>query len=256
MGRTSGALVRHTPVETLAQWLESLRRRSGTSWDQMARIAVASGLPATRSTLYRAARGEALPKWRTVQAFTRVCGGDEREAKRLWTAAARHEAADGGAAPRVTAPPPRFITEPWQLVHAMREMCRENGHPTLRELEERAYIDIANKVSLLPKSTLGAVLRGRMPARDLLLNFVRYCGNVPESRLGDWADAWDRVHALHGHHRAPRPRAGRRARAKAPTPTRPRNSPPGPSGTATASRTAPGTRRTLSASSSSFRAGP
>jgi hypothetical protein len=256
MGRTTGALARHTSVETLAWWLGSLRRRSGMSWDQMARIAVGSGLPVTRSTLYRAARGETLPKWRTVQAFTRVCGGDEREAKRLWTAAARHEAADGGAAPRVAAPPPRFITEPWQLVHAMREMCREHGNPTLRELEERAYIDVGNRVSLLPKSTLGAVLRGRMPARDLLLNFVRYCGNVPESRLGDWADAWDRVHALHGHQRVPRPRAGQRARAKAPAPTRPRTPPPGPGGTATAYRTAPATRRTAPASSSSFRAGP
>ncbi|MFJ9034781.1 helix-turn-helix domain-containing protein [Streptomyces sp. NPDC102274] len=196
MGRASSALAQHNPVETLARWLESLRRRSGMSWGQVAQTAVERGLSVTRSTLYRAAQGETLPKWKTVLAFTRVCGGDEREARRLWTSADRHEAARVVGAPRVVVLPPLFITEPWQLVHAMKDMCRANGSPTLRELEEMAYVDVENKVSLLPKSTVGAVLQGRMPARDLLLNFVRYCGNVPENRLEEWKDAWERVNAF------------------------------------------------------------
>ncbi|MGW4493175.1 hypothetical protein [Streptomyces sp. NPDC004376] len=196
MGRVPGALARHNSMEALAQWLESLRRRSGMSWDQMARTAVDRGLPVTRSTLYRASRGETLPKWKTVQAFTRVCRGDEHMAKRLWTSADRHKAASGGGTPHVMVMAPQFITEPWQLVHAMKGMCRENGNPTLRELERRAYIDVENKVSLLPKSTVGAVLQGRMPGKDLLLDFARYCGNVPDDRLKDWEDAWERAHAF------------------------------------------------------------
>ncbi|MEU1788109.1 hypothetical protein ABZ553_19895 [Streptomyces sparsogenes] len=183
MGRTRSALAQPNPVETLAQWLESLRRRSGMSWDQMAQTAVERGLMVSRSTLHRAALGKTLPKWKNVQTFTRVCGGDEREAKRLWARADRYKAAPAGGASRVVVLRPQFITEPWQLVHAMKDMWRENGNPPLRELEERAYIDVKNKVSLLPKSTVGAVLQGRMPAKGLLLNFVRHCGNVPEDRL-------------------------------------------------------------------------
>lgn len=124
-----------------------------------------------------------------------MCGGDEREAKRLWTRTDRHKAVSAGEAPRIVVLRPQFITEPWQLVHAMKDMRRQNGNPTLRELEERAHIDVKNKVSLLPKSTVGAVLQGRMPAKGLLLNFVRFCGNVPENRLQEWEDAWERAHA-------------------------------------------------------------
>jgi len=203
MGRTRSALAQPNPIETLAQWLESLRQRSGMSWDQMAQTAVEGGLMVSRSTLHRAAQGETLPKWKTVQAFTRVCGGDEREAKRLWTRADRYKAVSTGGAPRIVVLRPQFITEPWQLVHAMKDMCRENGNPTLRELEERAYIDVKNKVSLLPKSTVGAVLQGRMPAKDLLLNFVRYCGNVQENRLQEWEDAWERANAYRKGERRP-----------------------------------------------------
>lgn len=195
MGRTYGALARPNPVDALAQWLESLRQRSGKSWDQMARTAVENGVMVSRSTLHRAAQGATLPKWRTVQAFTRVCGGDEREAKRLWSRADRCNAASARGELRIAVPRPQFITEPWQLIHAMKDMYRENGNPTLRELEKRAYIDAKNKVSLLPRSTVGAVLRGRMPSKELLLNFVRYCGDVPESRIQEWEDAWDRVDA-------------------------------------------------------------
>ncbi|WP_191971849.1 helix-turn-helix domain-containing protein [Streptomyces luteolifulvus] len=174
----------------LAQWLESLRRRSGLSWSQMARTAHIGGLMVSQSTLFRAAQGERLPKWKTVQAFVRVCGGDAREARRLWSNADRHEAARGGQVPRSVVLSPQFITEPWQLVQAMNHMRRESGNPTLRELEERAVV---RGVSFLPKSTVGAVLRGRLPAKALLLNFVRYCGNVPDEQLQHWADAWERV---------------------------------------------------------------
>ncbi|WP_335936429.1 hypothetical protein [Streptomyces sp. PTD5-9] len=77
----------------------------------------------------------------------------------------------------------------------MEHLRRENGNPTLRELEERAYVDAGTRVSLLPRSTVGAVLRGRMPAKDLLLNFVRHCGNATGKQLQGWADAWERADA-------------------------------------------------------------
>lgn len=192
MGRTQSALAQRNPTKTLAQWLESLRQRSGLSWGQTAQTAAAMGLLVSQSTLFRAAQGEKLPKWKTVQAFTRVCGGDEREAKRLWSNAGRYEAAQISAAPRIVALPPQFITEPWQLIHAMNHMRREHGSPTLRELEEKAMVA---RVTFLPRSTVSAVLRGRMPTKDLLRHFVRYCGNVPKYQVKDWEDAWERVNA-------------------------------------------------------------
>lgn len=194
MGHTHSALAAHNPVETLAQWLEALRRRSGLSWSQMAQTAHVRGLTVSQSTLFRAAQGERLPKWKTVQAFAFVCGGDTREARRLWSSADRHEAARGGQMPRSVVLSPQFITEPWQLVHAMNHLRRENGNPTLRELEERAVV---RGVSFLPKSTVGAVLRGRLPAKALLLNFVHYCGNVQDEQLQHWADAWERANTHH-----------------------------------------------------------
>jgi len=192
MRRTHRALTPRNPVETLAQWLESLRQRAGLSWSQMAQTSEEMGLLVSQSTLFRAAQGEKLPKWKTVQAFTRVCGGDERAAKRLWAGADRCAAARTGGVPRIVVLPPQFIVEPWQLVHAMNQIRRENGNPTLRELEEKA---IRHGVSFLPRSTIGAVLRGRMPAKAMLLNFVRYCGNVPDNQLEHWADAWERANA-------------------------------------------------------------
>ncbi|MFF4756944.1 hypothetical protein ACWD5R_45450 [Streptomyces sp. NPDC002514] len=196
MGRINGALAQHNPTKTLAQWLESLRRRSGLSWSQMAQTASEMDLRVSRSTLFRAAQDEKLPRWKTVQAFTRACGGDEREAKRLWARADRCGSGPTGEEPRIVVLPAEFITEPWQIVQAMKRMRREHGNPTLRELEKRAYIDLKNKVSLLPRSTVGAVLRGRMPAKNLLLSFVRYCGNIPESQLQGWEDAWERANAF------------------------------------------------------------
>ncbi|GAA2923846.1 hypothetical protein GCM10020221_19830 [Streptomyces thioluteus] len=197
MGRVDGALAQPDPVETLAQWLRSLRRRSGRSWSQMARTAQEMGLTVSRSTLDRAAKGETLPKWATVRAFTRICGGDEREAKRLWTRADRYAAAAPGL-PGLPGPVrPQFVSEPWQLFQAMTHLRREHGNPTLRELEERACVDAGTKVSLLPRSTLGPALRGtRFPRKEVLLSFVRHCGNVPEGRLRDWADAWERADAF------------------------------------------------------------
>ncbi|GAA0412329.1 helix-turn-helix transcriptional regulator [Streptomyces luteireticuli] len=196
MGRVNSALDQPDPVATLAQWLRSLRRRSGKSWSQVARTAEELGLPVSRSTLDRAAKGEVLPKWGTVRAFARACGGDEREAKRLWTRADRSVAAGPGARVQGVLPP-QFVSEPWELFQAMAHLRREHGNPTLRELEERAYVDAGHKVSLLPRSTLGPALRGtRFPRKDLLLSFVRHCGGVPERGLRDWADAWERADAF------------------------------------------------------------
>ncbi|MFF7987936.1 hypothetical protein ACFZDK_54520 [Streptomyces sp. NPDC007901] len=195
MGRSNGALAQHNPFEALAQWLDALRQGKGMSWSQLAQKVSERGLPPSESTLYRAVRRKSLPKWRTVQAFTRVCGGAEQEAKRLWTAAARYAAGRTDRVPRGAALPPQLITEPWQLIQAMDHRRRADGNPTLRELQRRALVDGGGTASHLPKSTLGAVLRGRMPTRALLGYFVRYCGGGTQDEVAEWDAAWERAHA-------------------------------------------------------------
>ncbi|MBA0054354.1 hypothetical protein E0L36_26950 [Streptomyces sp. AJS327] len=190
MGREQCALTPHNPLMALAQWLEALRQRSGWCWSQVARAVAELGISVSQATLFRAAQGERLPKWRTVEAFTHACGGDGRTAKRLWEAAARHTESGTSAISHASVLRPEFITEPWELVHAMRQLRREQGNPSLRELESRATV---RGGSYLPHSTVSAVLRGRMPGKELLLYYVRYCGRVPEDQLGPWAEAWERV---------------------------------------------------------------
>lgn len=198
MGRGNSALAQHDPLEALAQWLDELRRgyrESGMSWCQLARKVSQRGLTLSESTLYRAVQRKRVPKWRTVQAFTEACGGAEQKAKELWTAADRYAAARTNRVLSAGAMPPQLITEPWQLIQAMNHRRRVNGNPTLRELQARALVDEGSTASHLPKSTLSAVLRGRMPPRALLEYFVRHCGSGTQDEVAEWEAAWERAQA-------------------------------------------------------------
>lgn len=129
----------------------------------------------------------------------RVCGGDERQAERLWKKAETATAAPGSpAAKRCPVLAPEFIGEPIELLGAMRAMRFSHGDRSLRGLDQAAGL------GLLPRSTLGAVLSGkRMPSKNLLMVFVRVCGGVepgtPEAMA--WGQAWNRADA----HRRGRP---------------------------------------------------
>ncbi|MFF4604027.1 hypothetical protein ACFY12_15040 [Streptomyces sp. NPDC001339] len=214
MGCDTSALATHTPAAELAQWLRSLRRRSGVSYRQMARLATLQpDQPVPHLRFFQADRGNRLPAWAVVQDYVRVCGGDVRHAERLWKKA--HTAtATPGARPRRrrTVLPPQYICEPIELLDAMRALRFAHGNKTLRELELAAT---ENGVSFLPRSSLGAVLSGkRMPSKALLLTFVRVCGGVepgtPQALL--WEQARERADA---HRRGrPTPTIGQRAQTQ------------------------------------------
>ncbi|MEU1906242.1 helix-turn-helix domain-containing protein [Streptomyces hygroscopicus] len=212
MGRTPGARAEADPVVGLAQWLRSLRRQAGLTYQQMAHRTDAAGF--APATFWRAARGTTVPRWAVVEAFVTACGGDPGQARGRWTAAAeRRREVPAGPGGRREEPVlgPEFIHTPAQLLQAMRAMRLDAGGPSLRELEDRARF---HGVTLLPHSTVGAVLRGeRMPSKTLLLHFVAACG-VSRAPIGVWEDAWDRADAYrrwarsrtrsarHGAHRA------------------------------------------------------
>ncbi|MFI8265555.1 helix-turn-helix domain-containing protein [Streptomyces sp. NPDC085665] len=201
MRRTNSALAEHT-ARGLAQWLLSLRQASGLTISQVASRAESAGMPASRSTLYRAelvrttGRRPSIPAWPVVEAYTKACGGSIAEAKRLWTKAAGAPApGKTSTVPRRPAMAPQYISEPADLLLAMRELRLRAGNPSLRELEKRAT-PASGTVTLLPRSTLSAVLNGTRPCRrDLLADFVRACGVTKESEITRWLSAWDRIEA-------------------------------------------------------------
>ncbi|MEU1818379.1 hypothetical protein ABZ543_24795 [Streptomyces roseifaciens] len=178
------------PVETLAQWLRSLRERSGQSYRRMAHYATANlhqQVPYLR--FFHADRGERLPAWSTVRVYVRVCGGDEQQAYRLWK-----QAASAGEH-RPSRPPlkPEFIRRPLDILDAMRAMRGTRGEPGYRTLRE---LELLAGPGRLPRSTLGAVLGGRrMPSKELLLTFVGLTAGVaPGSHKSLlWAEAWERA---------------------------------------------------------------
>ncbi|NBM15344.1 helix-turn-helix transcriptional regulator [Streptomyces sp. GC420] len=206
MGCETSALATPAPLTELAQWLRSLRRRSGLSYRQMARQATTDPhSPVPHLRFHHADRGTRLPAWNVVQTYVRVCGGDEQYAARLWKKAEAATAPPGSAAARRhPALPPQYIREPIELLDAMREMRFTHGNKSLRALSEEAGVGV------MPRSTLSAVLSGRrMPSKNLLMAFVEVCGGVRpgSARARLWEQAWERADA---HRRGlPMPTAGR-----------------------------------------------
>ncbi|MCG0284084.1 helix-turn-helix transcriptional regulator [Streptomyces sp. PSAA01] len=193
MGRTPSAPAEADLAAELAQWLRSLRQQAGLTYQQMAHKTPTAGF--APATLWRAARGTTVPRWPVVEAFATACGGDLEQARRMWAAATEQRRSLRSASPGIRGEPvlrPEFIHTPAQLLQSMRAMQLEAGGLSLRELEDRA---ISHGVTLLPHSTVGAVLRGeRMPAKRLLIHFVEACG-VSRAPTGAWEDAWDRADA-------------------------------------------------------------
>ncbi|MET9467292.1 hypothetical protein ABZY44_21300 [Streptomyces sp. NPDC006544] len=161
------------------------------------------GMPTSRSTLYRAelvrisGRRPSIPAWPVVEAYTKACGGNTAEARRLWTKAAGAPApGKASTLPRRPAMAPQYICEPADLLRALRALRLRAGNPSLRELGLRA-VPVGSTVTLLPRSTLGAVLNGtRHCRRDFLADFVRACGVTKESEVMLWLAAWDRIEAV------------------------------------------------------------
>ncbi|MFI8504841.1 helix-turn-helix domain-containing protein [Streptomyces sp. NPDC085524] len=202
MGREPSALAEHT-ARGLAQWLLSLRQASGLSISQVASRTERMGMSISRSTLYRAelvrmvGKQPSIPSWPVVEAYTKACGGNITEARRLWTKAASVPAPSKTAstAPRRPAKALQYISEPVDLLHAMQNLRLRAGNPSLRELENRAKPRFST-VTLLPRSTLGAVLNGTRPCRrEFLGHFVRACGVTNEAEVMRWLQAWDRIEA-------------------------------------------------------------
>ncbi|MFF8717123.1 hypothetical protein ACF07T_37700 [Streptomyces sp. NPDC015184] len=183
----------------LAEWLRSLRP-SWFTYSQMAHQSKQLGHPASAAALCRADKGRSLPPWKTVEAYVRSCEGSVSEARKLWGRAAR--AATQVRSVRVslprTAPALPYVTEPAELLLAMRNLRIAAGQPSLRELVNRAAVP-GGGGSYLPRTTIGDVLSGKRACTDVvLLHFVKACGVTRESEIHQWMNAWKRAYQPEG----------------------------------------------------------
>nr|WSY51494.1 helix-turn-helix domain-containing protein [Streptomyces sp. NBC_00886] len=197
MGRSKTPVLQSAHYYELAQWLRSLRARSGLTYRRMAQLiedARIAGPGCSAVTLSRADRGTVLPRRDVVEAYALVCGASRRDARTRWERAAqRAGAVDGGGEPPLVPSPghrPEFVYHPAHLLEAMHRLRVDAGRPSLREMQRRAR-DLG--AGPLPRSTLAEVLGGlRMPSEDLLVAYVRACGQRDEN-VPLWRHAWARA---------------------------------------------------------------
>lgn len=170
----------------LALWLREQKTRVGLSYRELGRRVYTHP-----GVLARAASGNVMPTWNTVEAYVHGCGADLTRAHRLWrrARAEQHEPDKWVPAPRLR---PEYLKDFRGLQLGMIALRRECGQPTLRELEKIA----AAQGNRLPRSTLGAVLRGRaIPSESLMLAFVEACATQRRRyvRVELWMAAWKRA---------------------------------------------------------------
>ncbi|MEE1783132.1 helix-turn-helix domain-containing protein [Streptomyces sp. SP17BM10] len=196
MGRLNSALAEQVKeTGALAQWLRTLRKRSGLTYSQMAQKTIELSLPVSIATLSRADEGRSVPTWRVTEAYTRACGGSVRTAERLWLRAdanrpGRRKRGRGAASVTTAGRALRYVTDRAELYVEMKRLWLRSGSPSLRELEARAVRD---GVSRLPKSTLHGVLAGERDCTErILVEFVRACGATSEEET-EWVEALRRV---------------------------------------------------------------
>ncbi len=193
MGRRKADLTESAPYYELAQWLRSLRECSGLTYREMADRVGRPGCSAV--TLSRADSGSVLPKWGVVEAYAAVCGAPEHEARTRWEETATSAGPRDRGPAAVLAAPRRgrrleLVYEPAHLLEAMHRLRQDAGHPSLRELQDRAR---GAGFGPLPRSTLADVLAGlRLPSEALLISYALACGQ-PRHRIHAWRAAWWRA---------------------------------------------------------------
>lgn len=198
MGRRENAVVANTrQMEALALWLRAQRRRAALTYAAMAQ---SINYDFTASVLSRAAGGKSVPTLPVVEAFVRACQADAAEGRRLWKAAraAEHNRRRTGDFQDLAATidqvfsHPKLIEDVRGLRRAMVHLRTLDGQPSLAELQRRARRTPDGK-HRLPKSSLGAVLRGAaVPTRGHVVAFAEALG-MSRRKVAEWGNAWDRV---------------------------------------------------------------
>jgi hypothetical protein len=183
------------PVAALAHELQQLRQSAGLAYDGMVPLAHYS-----KTTLASADSGARLPTREVIHAYVTACGGDTGYFDRRWQEVAElvaalsprtDRAANRTARATSPLPDPTGATTVGEYLDLLEQLRRWAGHPTYRELSERARL-----LGLrLPRSSLGDMLTGKRPGGDcsaLLKTYLRVCG-LSDAEIGVWLDVRARV---------------------------------------------------------------
>ncbi|GAA2154183.1 hypothetical protein GCM10009760_52830 [Kitasatospora kazusensis] len=233
MGRRESAVAAETrQSEALALWLRDQRQRAGLTYTAMALTTSYSA-----SMLSRAASGRSVPSWRIVESFARACDADLTEAKQRWRKARwanqKQRRARGGDLAKGVRDlyshqlvRPELIETFGQLSRAMWELRAKCGQPSEAELQRRAGLTPDGEFRL-PRSSLGAILRGELVPRIRHVTAFTEALGLPPRMVAKWEEAWERA-ADRERSRASRPPApGPAADAGQPAPVRIRINIPG-----------------------------
>jgi hypothetical protein len=140
-----------------------------------------------------------VPTRRVVEAYARACNAEPADARRLWKAARYAQRRQGDEDFQDLADKlgralshPKVIETEGQLRRAMVQLRAREGQPSLAELQRRAGLTPDGRPRL-PKSSLGAVLRGgAVPTRHHIIAFAEAMG-LSRRKVEEWGKAWDRV---------------------------------------------------------------
>ncbi|OKJ52727.1 helix-turn-helix domain-containing protein [Streptomyces sp. CB02261] len=222
MGRGENAVAAGTrQLEALALWLRAQRDREGITYAVMVRRI---NHEYTASVFSRAASGQSVPTRQVVEAYARACNAEPAEARRLWKAARYAQRRQGDDEFQDLADKlgralshPKVIETEGQLRRAMVQLRARDGQPSLAELQKRAGLTPDGRPRL-PKSSLGAVLRGdAVPTRHHIIAFAEAMG-LSRRKVEDWGKAWDRVVGGSGPHAPVLPRQPSRPPARSDLP--------------------------------------
>ncbi|MFD7966707.1 hypothetical protein ACFV5J_38585 [Streptomyces zaomyceticus] len=198
MGRPEKPVNRAVPERAkLADFLRSRKTAAGLTYDQMARLPQTKGTPSA-ATLKRAASGDAVPSWDTVEEFVLMTLTKDEEfggglttglhqGLELWIRARRATRAPYDVH---KAPDPTLISSRADLSRALRRQHIWAGYPTAREMQR-----IAGSWSL-PASTARRVIAGDTLPVDphQTAAFLRACYVLELAELEPWLHAAVRAH--------------------------------------------------------------
>ncbi|MFI8392899.1 helix-turn-helix domain-containing protein [Streptomyces sp. NPDC085540] len=166
----------------LAAELRRLRAAARLTYDE---LAAATGVSA--ATLKRAASGQSVPSWQTVQAIADVCGDPNGDMGHLWQQA---RISKRGRLRELRRPgKPELVTTVGSLSEALEYFYEKAGAPPLRRLQA-----LAGGPYQLPLTTAARIVRRQaLPAsHQQCTAFLTACGLGP-GLVQRWADAYDRI---------------------------------------------------------------
>ncbi|MFE2015667.1 helix-turn-helix domain-containing protein [Streptomyces sp. NPDC059491] len=187
MGRTANPV--NYDVPTRGQLAELLRtEKAEVTYDELAPLAGVSA-----ATLKRAASGKVIPSEAVIDAFLTACGSTPHTilaAKSLRRRARRDEL--GGYTRSVRT---ATINTADMLADALRDLYRNAGAPTYREMQARA-----GGAYELPLSSISRMLHRQMLPVDekQMRAFVKGC-QVSQREQDEWVEAWRRVKERSSH---------------------------------------------------------